>query len=55
MDLISIRDTRVALTRADLIFAPGERPLAGGTWLFSVKQTGTVGFGGGADTIQFQG
>ncbi len=44
MDLLSIADTRVARSRTDLVFAPGERPLAGGTWLFSVKQTGTRGF-----------
>ena len=43
MDLITVRETRVALTRDDVRFAPGERPLGGGTWLFSEEQPGLTG------------
>ncbi len=43
MDLISVREIRVASTRAEVTFAPGERPLAGGTWLFSERQEGLTG------------
>ena len=43
MDLITVRETRVARTRDDLIFAPGEHPLGGGTWLFSEEQPGLTG------------
>lgn len=30
-------------TRGDISFAPGERPLGGGTWLFSEEQPGLTG------------
>ena len=43
MDLITVRETRVARTRDDLVFAPGEQPLGGGTWLFSEEQPGLTG------------
>jgi CO/xanthine dehydrogenase FAD-binding subunit len=43
MDLITVRDIRVATTRNDLVFAPGELPLGGGTWLFSEEQPGLTG------------
>ena len=43
MDLITVRETRVARTRADVRFGPGERPLGGGTWLFSEEQPGLTG------------
>jgi CO/xanthine dehydrogenase FAD-binding subunit len=43
MDLISVRETRVARSRADLVFAAGELPLGGGTWLFSEEQPGLTG------------
>jgi CO/xanthine dehydrogenase FAD-binding subunit len=43
MDLITVRDIRVATTRDDLDFAPGELPLGGGTWLFSEEQPGLTG------------
>jgi CO/xanthine dehydrogenase FAD-binding subunit len=43
MDLITVRDIRVATTRDDLVFAPGELPLGGGTWLFSEEQPGLTG------------
>jgi CO/xanthine dehydrogenase FAD-binding subunit len=43
MDLIEVRDIRVASTRADVVFAPGEIPLGGGTWLFSERQPGITG------------
>ena len=38
MDLVGVREYRVATTRADLAFAPGERVIGGGTWLFSEPQ-----------------
>jgi hypothetical protein len=43
MDLIGVKDIRVPTTRAEIDFAPGERPLAGGTWLFSERQPGLTG------------
>jgi CO/xanthine dehydrogenase FAD-binding subunit len=43
MDLITVRETRVARTRDDVRFGPGERPLGGGTWLFSEVQPGLTG------------
>ena len=43
MDLITVRETRVAHTRDDVKFAPGEQPLGGGTWLFSEEQPGLTG------------
>jgi xanthine dehydrogenase iron-sulfur cluster and FAD-binding subunit A len=38
MDLIGVREIRVAKARDDLAFAPGDRILGGGTWLFSETQ-----------------
>ena len=43
MDLISVREVRVARSRDDIVFAPGEQPLGGGTWLFSEEQEGLTG------------
>ncbi|GAB2451048.1 CO/xanthine dehydrogenase FAD-binding subunit [Conyzicola lurida] len=43
MDLITVREIRVAHTRDDIVFAPGELPLGGGTWLFSEEQPGLTG------------
>jgi CO/xanthine dehydrogenase FAD-binding subunit len=43
MDLVAVESVRVARERADLRLAPGEVPLAGGTWLFSEPQPGTTG------------
>ncbi len=40
MDLIGVREIRVATTRDDLAFAPGDRYLGGGTWLYSETQPG---------------
>jgi hypothetical protein len=35
MDLIGVREVRMAADRSDLVFAADEIPLGGGTWLFS--------------------
>ena len=43
MDLITVREVRVPSTRAELTFVPGERPLGGGTWLFSERQDALTG------------
>ncbi|MDL9937131.1 FAD binding domain-containing protein [Gordonia sp. ABSL1-1] len=43
MDLHTITGYRFARTRADLTLAPGERILAGGTWLFSEPQPAVTG------------
>jgi CO/xanthine dehydrogenase FAD-binding subunit len=43
MDLITVREVRVAESREDLVFAAGELPLGGGTWLFSEEQPGLTG------------
>jgi CO/xanthine dehydrogenase FAD-binding subunit len=43
MDLIEVERMRVATSRADLVLAPGEAVLAGGTWLFSEPQPGVRG------------
>lgn len=43
MDLIGVREVRVAHSRAELSFAPGEVALGGGTWLFSEPQPEVVG------------
>jgi CO/xanthine dehydrogenase FAD-binding subunit len=43
MDLIDVREIRVPTTRDGLLLAPGERPLGGGTWLFSEPQPGLTG------------
>ncbi|WP_353807210.1 FAD binding domain-containing protein [Agromyces sp. SYSU T00194] len=43
MDLETVRAYRRATTRDDLALAPGERFVAGGTWLYSEPQVGTTG------------
>ncbi|PFG42610.1 CO/xanthine dehydrogenase FAD-binding subunit [Isoptericola jiangsuensis] len=44
MDVTSVASFRTARTRADLVLAPGEVVLGGGTWLMSEPQPGTTGF-----------
>lgn len=43
MDLNTVAAFRVARSRADLALAPGERVVAGGTWLFSEPQIEVTG------------
>ena len=43
MDLVTVRTVRTPSHRDDLSLLPGERPLAGGTWLFSEEQPGLTG------------
>ncbi|WP_185996388.1 FAD binding domain-containing protein [Nocardioides campestrisoli] len=43
MDLGTVTSYREATGRHDLRLGPGERPLGGGTWLFSQPQPGTTG------------
>jgi CO/xanthine dehydrogenase FAD-binding subunit len=43
MDLIGVREIRMPRARNEISFGPGERPLGGGTWLFSEPQPGLVG------------
>jgi CO/xanthine dehydrogenase FAD-binding subunit len=43
MDLVEVTSYRFARSRADLALAPGERVVAGGTWLYSEPQPGTSG------------
>ena len=43
MDLNTVTSFRRATSRADLALAPGERVLAGGSWLFSEPQPGVTG------------
>jgi len=43
MDLVTVRTVRTPSHRDDLALAPGEQPLAGGTWLFSEEQPGLTG------------
>ena len=43
MDLIDVREVRVAAGRAELVFGDHEVPLAGGSWLFSEPQPGVEG------------
>ncbi|WP_062463792.1 FAD binding domain-containing protein [Demequina soli] len=43
MDLTTVAAHRVAASRADLALAPGERFLAGGTWLFSEPNRDVTG------------
>ena len=43
MDLVSVRSVRTPSHRDDLALAPGEQPLAGGTWLYSEEQPDTTG------------
>jgi CO/xanthine dehydrogenase FAD-binding subunit len=38
MDLISVREIRSPRSRGELVLAPGDTPLGGGTWLFSEPQ-----------------
>lgn len=40
MDLIEVREVRIARERADLRFGPGTRALGGGSWLYSEAQPG---------------
>ncbi len=44
MDITTVTGFRAARTRDDLVLAPGERFIAGGTWLMSEPQPGTTGF-----------
>ncbi|MGB4778799.1 FAD binding domain-containing protein [Microbacterium sp.] len=44
MDITTVRTYRVARTPADLVLAPGEVFLGGGTWLMSEPQPTTVAF-----------
>ncbi|PPG37441.1 FAD binding domain-containing protein [Pseudoclavibacter sp. RFBA6] len=44
MDITTVRSYRVARSREDLLLAPGEVILAGGTWLMSEPQPATTGF-----------
>ncbi|SDQ60997.1 FAD binding domain-containing protein [Microbacterium sp. cf332] len=44
MDITTVTGFRTARTRGDLALAPGERFLAGGTWLMSEPQPETTGF-----------
>ncbi len=43
VDLTAVTSYRRARTRAELVLAPGERILGGGTWLFSEPQPDTTG------------
>jgi len=43
MDLIGVREIRVPSTRDELSFGATERPLGGGSWLFSEEQPGLTG------------
>ncbi|CAN5242518.1 FAD binding domain-containing protein [soil metagenome] len=43
MDIITVRTARVARSRDDLVLAPGERVIGGGTWLYSEQQPGVTG------------
>ena len=43
MDLVTVRTVRTPSHRDDLALAPGEQPLAGGTWLYSEEQPGLTG------------
>lgn len=43
MDLNTVTSYRWARSRSDLVLAPGERFIAGGTWLFSEPQVDTTG------------
>ncbi len=44
MDITSVTSFRRARTRDDLVLAPGETFIAGGTWLMSEPQPATTGF-----------
>ncbi|MET0865491.1 MAG: FAD-binding molybdopterin dehydrogenase, partial [Nakamurella sp.] len=43
MDLNTVTGYRRAVIRDDLVLAPGEQILGGGTWLFSEPQLRTTG------------
>ena len=43
MDLVTVRTVRTPSHRDDLALSAGDRPLAGGTWLFSEEQPGLSG------------
>jgi len=44
VDITTVTSYRTARTRDDLLLAPGEAVIAGGTWLMSEPQPGTTGF-----------
>ncbi|WP_282858465.1 FAD binding domain-containing protein [Pseudoclavibacter helvolus] len=44
MDITTVRSYRVARSREELLLAPGEAIMAGGTWLMSEPQPTTTGF-----------
>lgn len=44
MDITTVTSYRAAHTRADLVLAPGEVVMAGGTWLMSEPQPDVAGF-----------
>ncbi len=44
MDITTVTSYRFARTRDDLVLAPGEKILAGGTWLMSEPQPAVTGF-----------
>ncbi|QOC26947.1 FAD binding domain-containing protein [Microbacterium hominis] len=44
MDITTVRAFRLAHTRDDLVLAPGEVVIAGGTWLMSEPQPAVTGF-----------
>lgn len=43
MDLVEVEQVRVARSRSDLVLAPGETVIGGGTWVYSEPQPGTTG------------
>jgi len=43
MDLVTVREIRTPACREELRLGPGDRPLGGGTWLFSEEQPGCTG------------
>ena len=43
MDLVTVRTVRTPARRDDLALTASDRPLAGGTWLFSEEQPGLTG------------
>jgi CO/xanthine dehydrogenase FAD-binding subunit len=43
MDLITVREIRSPRSRDELVFGPGDKPLGGGTWLYSEQQAGLDG------------
>ncbi|MBG6106873.1 FAD binding domain-containing protein [Frigoribacterium sp. CG_9.8] len=43
MDLIDVQEIRVPSARSEIVIGSSEKILAGGTWLFSVPETGLTG------------